>query len=263
MRMRAAAAAFAVAFEEANSFAQRAMVKVIEDWKEQVEECAKDPSYAAVTDARTMSAEEASYFTKVADGICFSYLCRKKKCMFFGGNNVETWVKKRKSYHFRCPMCGYMHRPWATEEDDIPAKRVLTIVDPLSGELMHIPTENPASEDDRFINQMIEVTARDIKSDGDLQKWFSKASSDVQEWLKKESICRSWEMFVYNPKQHTAHVDSRLWDDSRQKTRGFVMGSCLTDIESAQQPFTDFNGLISVFANHVAASRAFSLSSKL
>jgi hypothetical protein len=33
------------------------------------------------------------------------------------------------------------------------------------------------------------------------------------------------------------------------------MGLRLTDVQAARQPFSDFNGLISVFANFVAASK--------
>ena len=182
---------------------------------------------------------------------------------FFGGNNVETWIKHRKSYHFRCPMCGYQHQPHATTLGDIAAKRVLTITDPLSGNLMHIATENPASEDDKFLNQMIEVTARDIQCEGDLQNWYSSATGAVQTWLKQEAACRSWTCWAYDPRRHEAHVDTISFDVSIQMQRGWVLGSRLTEEEAAKQPFTDFNGFISVFANYVAASRAMALSSRM
>ena len=37
---------------------------------------------------------------------------------------------------------------------------------------------------------------------------------------------------------------------------GYVLGSFLSEEEANKTPFSDWNGLISVFANHVAASRA-------
>ena len=40
------------------------------------------------------------------------------------------------------------------------------------------------------------------------------------------------------------------------KERGYVMGAFLSQEEAERPPFSDWNGLISVFANHVAASRA-------
>ena len=59
----------------------------------------------------------------------------------------------------------------------------------------------------------------------------------------------------YNPAMHAASVHRGAWDDSEQVKTGFVMGLRLTDVQAARQPFSDFNGLISVFANFVAASK--------
>ena len=257
LRMRAMAAALCLAYENANEHAKLAYQKVLESWRDEVERCARDPSYAAATDARTMSAEEASYFSHVMKGVHWSYLCRKKQCMFFGGNNVETWIKANADYHFRCPMCGYLHQPWKTTSDDVPAARVLTVTHPLTGELMHIPTVNPTSEDEAWLNQMIEVTARDMKTEDDVQKWWDKAVGDVEQWLAREGVCRAWTKMPYRPEQHRAFVNTNAYDATRQVKNGYVMGLKLTDLDAARQPYTDFNGLISVFANFVAASKAF------
>jgi hypothetical protein len=121
--------------------------------------------------------------------------------------------------------------------------------------MMHIPTENPASEDERFLNNMIEVTARNIETQDDFQKWWNSAYGDVQAWLAKEGACRAWVKMPYNKANHVAHIDPRAWDETRQLKAGFVMGLRLTDVEAARQPCSDFNGLISVFANFVAASK--------
>ena len=219
-------------------------------------DCARDPSYAAATDARTMSAEEASYFSHVMKGVQWSYLCRKKQCMFFGGNNVETWIKANAGYKFRCPMCGYLHQPWKTGSDDVPAARVLTVAHPITGELMHIPTVNPESKDEGWLNQMIEVTARNMQTEDDVQKWWDRTVGDVNQWLAREGVCRAWTKLSYRPEQHAALVNTNAYDATRQMKNGFVMGLKLTDLDSARQPYTDFNGLISVFANFVAASKA-------
>ena len=112
-RMKAAAAAFALAFEEANKYEQQAMESVVHDWMKEVSKCADDPSYAPTTDARTMTAYEASYFSSLGHGIFWSYLCRKKACQFFGPNDAATWIQSKGHYWFRCPLCGYQHMPWA------------------------------------------------------------------------------------------------------------------------------------------------------
>ena len=256
LRMKAAAAAFCLAYEQASKHAKLAYEQVLENWRVEVERCSRDPSYAGSTDARTMSAEEASYFSEVMKGIHWSYLCRKKQCMFFGGNNVETWIKSYGGYHFRCPMCGYQHQPWKTGSDDVPAARVLTVAHPLTGELMHIPTVNPESKDEGWLNQMIEDTARDMQVEDDVQKWWDKAVGEVEQWLARESVCRAWTKLPYRPEQHRAQVNLNAYDATRQVKNGYVMGSKLTDLDAARQPYTDFNGLTSVFANFVAASKA-------
>ena len=256
LRMKAMAAALCLAYEKANEHAKLAYQKVLDSWRDEVERCAKDPAYAASTDARTMSAEEASYFSHVMKGMHWSYLCRKKQCMFFGGNNVETWIKENKGYRCRCPMCGYLHQPWKTTPDDVPAARVLTVTHPLTGELMHIPTINPAAEDEGWLNQMIEVTARNMQTEDDVQKLWDRTVGDVNQWLAREGVCRAWTKLPYRPEQHRAFVDTNAYDATRQEQNGYVMGLKLTDLDAARQPYTDFNGLISVFANFVAASKA-------
>ena len=73
----------------------------------------KDFMLQATTDARTMTAYEASYFSSLGHGIFWSYLCRKQACQFFGPNNAATWIQSKGHYWFRCPLCGYQHMPWA------------------------------------------------------------------------------------------------------------------------------------------------------
>jgi len=146
--LNSAAMAFCVADNKSNDYAKWAYIGAVRKWEDEMERCAEDLSYAASTDARTMSAEEVWYFTQVIPDIYWSYLCRKQNCMFFGGNNVETWIKNKASRHLRCPLCGCQNPtfPRETETDDVPAQMVLTFTNPLMGELMHIPTAYPWPE---------------------------------------------------------------------------------------------------------------------
>ena len=82
------------------------------------------------------------------------------------------------------------------------------------------------------------------------------AAGDVEQWLAREGACREWEKYPYEPNQHKAVVNESAWDTTRLRQNGYVLGLKLTDIDDARQPFSDFNGLISVFANYVAAGRA-------
>ena len=78
----------------------------------------------------------------------------------------------------------------------------------------------------------------------------------MQAWFAKEGACRAWVKMPYNKANHVSHIDPNAWDETRQLKAGFAMGLRLTDVEAARQSYSDFNGLISVFANFVAASRA-------
>ena len=66
MRMKAAAAAFSVAFDNATEEAKQIYLQIIQDYQNEVSKAADDPSYCAKVDGQTMSAMEASFFTEVA-----------------------------------------------------------------------------------------------------------------------------------------------------------------------------------------------------
>ena len=50
---------------------------------------------------------------------------------------------------------------------------------------------------------------------------------------------------------------SGKWHYQDIAAKGYVMGSHFTSEEAAREPFSNFNELIGIFANHVAASRRF------
>lgn len=255
LRMKATAVAICAAFDKDNKFAQEAKATVVKEWLDEVEKCADDPSYAATTDAKRMLAWECSYFTKICDGVFFSYLCRKGGCGFFGPNNEETWMKHLVRWWFRCPLCGFQHQPSATREGDVPATRILSLLDFESGEMRHIPTSNPPSEDEGWLNKMIEIQALQIESQEDLDLWHRGAAVDYKKLLEKECLDEVFQKIEYNPNKHTAVVDSRTFNSSVQLERGWVLGAVMTDDEAKRQPFSDWNGLISVVANYVAVNR--------
>ena len=83
-----------------------------QQWLKRVEEMAEDPSMSCSVDARTLTATECSYLTRIADGWYISFICRMPTCMFFGMNDALTWVQEINKWgefsdsHFRCPRCG-------------------------------------------------------------------------------------------------------------------------------------------------------------
>ena len=187
-------------------------------------------------------------------------MCRKSFCGYFGSNS--DWVKHIERWKFRCPMCGYQHAPWATSdggetgEADVAAARILSVVCPETGTMKHIPTTNPATHDEQWLNKQIEIAALKIETQSDLDQWYAKASVDYKKLLEKESLEHVFERMEYNPLNHRAVIDTRVFDDRVHKERGYVLGTRMTDLESSRKPFSDWNGLISVVANYVAVSRA-------
>jgi hypothetical protein len=134
---------------------------------------------------------------------------------------------------------------------------VLTLVNPVTGVLSHSATSNPPSEDERWINNMVELEARQIASQADVDAWLNKSALDLNALIEAEEAASRdvWRQIPYTKERHIASLTSE-WDESPMKECGYVMGAFLSPVEAERPPFSDWNGLISVMANHVAASRA-------
>ena len=255
-RMMVCTVAFNAGYDKMNVYQQEVAAKITEKWLIDVERCAKDPSYAARTDAQTLKSWEADNLTKVMEGIWWSYVCRRKGCHFFGQNNPLTWIKHKGHSWFRCPLCAIQYQPWAgTAVVDV--KRVLTVFDPLRGEPRYLGTCHPPSEDEGWLNSMIELEARKIACQADVDAWANKTAVDLSTLIRNEEIQAGnvWREIPYHTTNHQASLTSE-WDQTPMEERGFVMGSILSEQEANSVPFSDWNGLISVMANHIAASRA-------
>ena len=178
---------------------------------------------------------------------------------------MENWIKHFASYHFKCPCCGYQHQPWVEDDTVVKAARVLTLVNPITGQVHFIPCINPPSEDEKWINEQIEITARKIQSQADLKAWYDRSALDLNELLQREALPPT-EVFrdiPYNPANHDAGAPEAQWDSTRQKRNGFVLGNFLPMSTQPQTPFSDFNGLIAIMANHVKAARCYMEKSKV
>ena len=72
------------------------------------------------------------YLTVVAEGFTNSFCCRRSDCMFFGMN--DEWPKDRGSYHFACPVCGFLYSPFKTMASCEPFQFVLSMPNIETGE---------------------------------------------------------------------------------------------------------------------------------
>jgi len=263
IRTKALASAFVMAFDKHMS----AQAKVATDqncqaWFRRLEKAADDPSYACPVDARTLTATECSYLTNVADGVYLSFLCRNSKCMFFGMNDIDTWIPQIKDWglsehRFRCPRCGDEY--WPTKESDgqVKAAFCITTTCPETGDVCHIPTVWPPSNDMNWINNQIEIHARDMKSDEDLDAWFNRSKCDLAKFIREQKVPLCFEKLPVGYDAIWRCQQSGKWHYQDIAAKGYVMGSHFTSEEAAREPFSNFNELIGIFANHVAASRRF------
>ena len=218
---------------------QRRLCNLVHRRTLMVERHIAEPWYIPSANAQMLSAEDAGYWSKVADGMYLSYLCRKKACMFFGGNHVETWIMSRSLCQLRCPMCGCLYNTGQPEEGEVIAKRVLTITDPLTGKVTHIPTEELDPISQHFLNNWIELTAQDMQNQDPVP----------------EGACPFWVRLPYRPNSHTTYIDPIDWDVTRQVRAGHVLGLHLSDVEDACDTWTDWPGLITFFADAVKERR--------
>lgn len=128
------------------------------------------------------------------------------------------------------------------------------VVDPLDGKLHYIPTEWPPSEDMRWINNQIELTARNIQTQEDADKWFKKSALDLKTLIERESVPKNLVRMTVDVS--IEHRFSGKWQWTEFKEKGYFYGSKLKDIEAARAPFSNWNELIGIVANTVAASKA-------
>ena len=254
IRTRAISAAFILGHANLKEEAQQAVYKICMEWQEAKEKMAADPSYTVSTDSRSLMASDTSYLTNVMAGINMSFICRAKGCLFFGMNDEKTWVQSRRGYQFRCPICGDQYHPWASKTDSVPAKYILSLTHPASGVLELIPTVWPPSEDEKWLNNMIEVTARDIQDQSDLDAWYNGSKLNLSQLIDAQKIPLHFGHMVLG-ENALYRIDKNSWNLEHQQQFGFH-GAQFKDVEAVQTPYSNWNELIGIVANHVAASRA-------
>ncbi len=179
------------------------------------------------------------------------YVCRMPDCMFYGMNS--QWVEHCTKYWFKCPCCGEKYTPCSTEKDKVAAAYILQIVDPTTGDLARIPTCWPPSEEANWLNNQIELQARDIQTPADVKAWYEKSQLELKKLIDKEKIPDG----LVEMKPDTA-IDWRFssqwkWEEFKQKS---FWGNKFDDVLAARTPFSNWTELIGLIANTVASSRA-------
>ena len=232
-----------------------------QNWLKMVEKNAEDPSMACPIDARVLTATECSYLTNIATGWTFSFICRIPTCMFYGMNDAMTWIAEilaggtLSDYHFRCPRCGEENKPTTAGKNQVKASFCMSITDPETGVVEHVPVTWPPSNDLAWINNQIEIHARQMETPADLDAWMNRSCLDIKKLIQEQSIPGHFVKLSVGQDAIWRCEQSNKWNMAPIKERGYVMGRHFTDIESAREPYSNWNELIGIFASHLRASR--------
>ena len=133
--------------------------------------------------------------------------------------------------------------------------------DPLTGEQQNIPVTWPPSQDMKWVNTQIELYARDVKTPEDIDSWYSKTKVELANLLNKQAIPAHFVQFKWD-----SSIENRFsanWGWEKFRDNGFFMGNRLPDTAAAREPFSNWNELIALIGNTIAASNAIARRSSL
>jgi hypothetical protein len=253
LRTKAMAAAYIKAFTEMNEFEQAAVAQINEEYFTELKKAADDPSYAASVDGHTLCAEEASYLTVIAAGITESFVCRMPDCWYFGMN--DQWIKRKCSWHFKCPACGEQYRPAADYKGSSDFSLVIGLTDPETGQPSFIPATWPPSNEQGWVNKMVELHASQLKDEGDLVLWNSKAKKDLKQLINNQRIPSFFTQIPYDGTKIANRLSSQ-WAHEPIMEKGYFTGAFLSAEDAKQPAYRNWNELIGLIANCVASARA-------
>jgi len=175
-----------------------------------------------------------------------------RNCRYYGLNDM--WVEHVRSYHFKCPKCGEDCRPKSDYKDALPYSFVLTCTDPQTGLQQALPCAWPPSSDTQWINKQIELHARQVKTPEDVESWNNGSNIALSKLLAERAIPYSFRRIPSDAS--IEHRFSSNWKYEVYKQQGFFWGSVLSEEAASLPPYSNWNELIGLFANPVAASRA-------
>ena len=110
-----------------------------------------------------------------------------------------------------------------------------------------------------WINNQIEIHARNVKTQEDLDAWLNRTKLHIKKLVQEQSVPGYFEKLPLSQECIWRCEQSGKWHLAPIKERGWVMGRHFTDVEAARQPYNNWNELIGIFAAHLRANREMSL----
>ena len=248
-RLEAAALSVAAALTS-NRFVAKASETAAADYLNTLDHCAKNPSFQCSTDARTLSAQEAQYLTSIGPSTSFPFLCRYPDCMLAASNHM--WIKKKTSEHFRCPKCFKMYQLWTEwggakkTIEMCKAQKAAFTVNPETQEKVVFLATWAASQDDGYFNNLLEIAARKIESERDLEDYAQRKPQDLMLLLNNYVRPSHFQNFTLDVASCAA-MCSDLWDWSHLLKTGF--DGCLLTHMLGAPIFSQWEELAVLIAN--------------
>ena len=253
-RLEAAALSVAAALTS-NKFVAKASEAASADYLNTLDHCAKNPDFQRSTDSRTLSAQEAQYLTSIGPDTSFPFLCRFPDCMLAASNHM--WIKKKTSEHFRCPKCFRMYQPWvekggkAKTIEMCKAQKAAFTVNPETQEKVVFLATWAASQDDGYFNNLLEIAARKIESEQDLEDYVQRKPQDLMLLLNNYVRPSHFQNFPLDVASCEAMVGSD-WDWSHLLKTGY--DGCVLTHMLGTPIFSQWEELAVLIAN-LAAKR--------
>ena len=94
-----------------------------------------------------------------------------------------------------------------------------------------------------------------METPADLEGWLNRTCLDIKKLLQEQSIPGHFEKLSIGENCIWRCEQSNKWNLAPIKQRGYVMGRHFTDLESAREPYSNWNELIGIFAAHLRAGR--------
>ena len=111
-------------------------------------------------------------------------LCRFPDCMF--ATSTNKWIKKKTgSHHYRCPVCFRVYKPYAERGGSAKtiemckAQKAVFTVNPETQEKVVFLATWGSSQDDGYFNNLLEIAARKIESEKDLEDYVQRKPQDL------------------------------------------------------------------------------------
>ena len=115
-------------------------------------------------------------------------------------------------------------------------------------------------EEQNWINNQIELTARDIQTPEDARAWHEKSKLNLTELIQKHKIPGN--LKEYTPDSAIDNRFSSQWQWEEFK-KGTFWGDQFKNLEQARSPYSNWTELISLIANTVASTRVMLHQAKL